>query len=137
MKRTELRDYIGENGLLTHVNENSGIYAITIDNNIVYIGQSQNMYQRCSEHIYKTQNAMLIKEQKYLLLLSAQLGGHNIDCYSIENCAPDNLNERERYYIEEYKPCLNILVPGARKDISNLKIEDVLRAPIARVEIEE
>lgn len=61
---------------------------------------------------------MLSKEQKYLLLLSAQIGGHNIDCYTIEVCAPELLTERENYYIEAFKPCLNINVVGARQDIT-------------------
>lgn len=91
------------------------------------------MYRRCSEHIYKTQNAILNKEPKYLLLLSAQLGGHFIDCFSIELCIPDQLNERERYYIDALKPCLNINIGGARQDISKLKIEDILSAPAHKI----
>jgi hypothetical protein len=69
---------------------------------------------------------MLNQEQKYLLLLSAKLGGHNIDCIGIEYCPEDELREREDRWIEMEEPILNILTPTGKHDISNLKIEDVL-----------
>ena len=84
------------------------------------------MYRRCSEHIYRTQNAMLMGEKKYLLLLAAELGGHDIDCAPVEYCEEENLRDKENYYIETYKPCLNINMPGCRQDITDLKIEELL-----------
>lgn len=126
MKREQLQEFIAENNLLTNCHEQSGIYAITIDDGIVYVGQSKNVYQRCSQHIYNIENAMFNQEKKYLLLLSAKLGGHNIDCSYIEYCDQDILTEREDYYIEQLEPCLNILTPTGKQDISQLKIEDVL-----------
>ena len=129
MKYTELDTYIEENKLLTHnIQPKAGIYAITIDGGIVYIGQSKNVRQRCGQHIYNTENAMLNQEKKYLLLLSAKLGGHVIDCYGICYGEEDSLLEAEKYYINEYLPILNIIIPGhENNDISNLKIEDVLK----------
>lgn len=126
MKRSELGKYLIENNLLEDVREKSGIYAITIDNCVVYIGQSKNIRERCKTHIYNTQNAMLIKEQKYLLLLSAQLGGHRVDCVNMEYCDESVLRERENSYIKTLKPMLNIMTPDGKQDISNLKVEDIL-----------
>lgn len=126
MRRDQLDKYIKDNNLLQSCKEHSGIYAITIDKGIVYVGKSKNLYQRCSQHIYNTENAILNQEKKYLLLLSAKLGGHSIDCYALEYCDTDMLTEREDYFIEYLDPCLNILTPTGKNDISGLKIEDVL-----------
>lgn len=52
MKRSELDDFIKENELMTIMPNQSGIYAITIDERIAYIGQSKKMYDRCRTHIY-------------------------------------------------------------------------------------
>ena len=126
MKRNEITDFVVENELLQDtVLKRSGIYVITIDNCIVYVGQSKNVYERCCQHIYNTQNAILNQEKKYLLLLSAQLGGHKVDCVGVRYCDIDCLDEMENKYIEKYTPCLNILTPYGQQDISNLKIEDV------------
>lgn len=128
MKLSELDRFIEKNNLLTKVENTSGIYAITIDEHIVYVGQSNNMCTRCRQHIYNTENAILSQEKKYLLLLSAELGGHRVDCHTLECCPEDKLLEVEEYYITKLNPILNILVNHKRKDISGLKIEDVLAA---------
>lgn len=126
MKYNEIEKYIKSNGLLKQVEPKSGIYAITIDRQIVYVGMSKNIYTRCGQHIYHTQNAMLNKEKKYLLLLAAQLGGHDIDCIGLEYCPEDELREREDRWIELESPILNIVTPSGKNDISELKIWDVL-----------
>lgn len=127
MKKSDLNDFIYENGLLSQVRPQPGIYAITIDNKVAYIGQSKNMWERCSQHIYNIENAMLNQEKKYLLLLAAKLGGHKIDCISIANCTLEGLIKGETYYIDRVKPPLNIKMPGnPDNNIDSLKIEDLL-----------
>lgn len=127
MKYTEVTKFITKENLLTNnILKSPGIYAITIDNYIVYIGQSKNVYERATQHIYNTENATFNKEQKYLLLLSAKLGGHKVDVLGLEYLDPEVLSETEDKYIEKYNPCLNILTPYGKQDISKLKIEDVL-----------
>ena len=129
MKYKELDSFIAENALLkTITNDVSGVYAITIDNYIVYVGQSKNLYRRCAQHIYNIENAMCNKEKKYLLLLSAKLGGHKVDCELIAEWDESELNECEDWFIEHANPCLNILTPHGKQEIKNLKIEDVLNA---------
>lgn len=126
MRYSELDYYIAKNKLLKEVPKEAGIYAITVDDCIVYVGMSKDMRQRCSQHIYNTQNAMLNEEHKYLLLLAANLGGHKIDCMVLEFCDEEYLRKREAEYISLLEPILNIAMPGSRKDISDLKIDDLL-----------
>lgn len=126
MKRENLQEFIKENSLLTFCPQVSGIYAITIDNGIVYVGQAKDVYSRCAQHIYNIENATFNNEKKYLLLLAAKLGGHRVDCMLIQSCPQDELTEWEDKYIEQINPCLNILTPSGKNDISELKIEDVL-----------
>ena len=44
MKYTDLDKYIKKNNLLNGVEAKSGIYAITIDDYIVYVGMAKDMY---------------------------------------------------------------------------------------------
>lgn len=126
MKLEDLDKFIYEQDLLRDVEEKAGIYAITIDKRVVYIGQSKNIYQRCRSHIYNIFNAMYNKEKKYQLLLAAYLGGHRVDCFQIEYCDIDQLKEKENEWIGIYKPKLNILTPTGKNDISELRIEQLL-----------
>ena len=48
MKYIDLKDYINNHNLLkNNIKKETGIYGITIDNIIVYIGESKNVYNRC------------------------------------------------------------------------------------------
>lgn len=67
---------------------------------------------------------MLVQEPKYLLLLSAKLGGHKVDCEGLGYAPVEELLEKEMTLIRMYKPCLNIV--GTDNDVYSLKIEDVL-----------
>lgn len=61
-----------------------------------------------------------------MLLLSAKLGGHDIDCLPIEYCKEEELNDKERHYITTLNPALNIIGFGEKHDISDMKIEELL-----------
>lgn len=126
MRLEDLDEFIDDWGLLLYCEQKPGIYCITVDRKIVYVGKSKNVYQRCRSHIYNIQNAMFNQEKKYLLLLSAFLGGHWVDCFPIQYCDVDCLTELEDRYIEEFNPKLNILTPTGKNDISKLKVEDLL-----------
>lgn len=130
MKYTELDKYVEDNHLLEkNVYNQAGIYAITIDNRIAYVGESKDLRRRCKEHLYNMENASFLKkEPKYSLLLSAKLGGHKIDCMPIKYCGEDELREREKHYIEKFEPPLNSIGTGSRKDLSETKIEEVIFA---------
>ena len=126
MRYTDLDKFVKENNLLQEITTASGIYAITVDDAIVYVGQSINTFQRCSQHIYGIENAMFNQEKKYLLLLAAKLGGHKVDCKAIHYCSEEELTYWENFYMEQYNPCLNIMTPHGRRDINKMKIEDLL-----------
>lgn len=74
MKYVDLNSFIKNNDLLKEVKKEPGVYAITVDNWIAYIGPSRDMYQRCSQHIYDIQNAMLNADKMSKILLAAELG---------------------------------------------------------------
>lgn len=126
MRLEDLDEFIDDWGLLLDCEQRAGIYCITVDMKIVYVGKSKNVQQRCRSHIYNIQNAMFNQEKKYLLLLSAFLGGHWVDCFPIQYCDIDCLSELEDRYIEEFNPKLNILTQTGKNDISKLKVEDLL-----------
>lgn len=126
MRLEDLDEFIDDWGLLLYCEQKPGIYCITVDRKIVYVGKSKNVYQRCRSHIYNIQNAMFNQEKKYLLLLSAFLGGHWVDCFPIQYCDIDCLSELEDRYIDEINPKLNILTPTGKNDISEMKIEQLL-----------
>lgn len=122
MKHEEVEEFVERNGLLSNCKREPGIYAITINDLIAYVGQSKNVYQRCCSHIYGIENAGFNKEKKYELLLSAKLGGYKVDCKPLCYCDEEELNKTERYYINLLTPPLNIITPNGKQDISNLTI---------------
>lgn len=75
-----------------------GIYKITnINNNKVYIGQSNNLERRYKEHfIWKLNNKQYIDE------LIQDLGKENFSFEIIEECELEVLDEREKYWIKYY-----------------------------------
>ena len=126
MKLKDLDKFIESNNLLSNIEAKAGVYAITIDNCIVYVGQSKDIRKRLSQHIYNIENATFNQEKKYLLLLAAKIGGHKIDYISLEYCEEEDLREREALFIQLTEAPLNILTPDGKQDISNLTIGDLM-----------
>lgn len=140
MKKTEIDSMLLDHSQFSFMNPVPGIYAITIDDYIAYIGQSFNMRQRIGEHFYNIENACFKNvEAKYRLLLAARLGGHKLEFYEIEAIPFDtveqltkeelkiHLSDREKHYINVYTPPLNSIIPGSQKqNVKATKIEDVL-----------
>lgn len=72
-----------------------GIYKITNkQNGKVYIGQASNLEKRISEHKQVRRQTI----DNYINVL----GLENFNFEIIEECAQDELDEKERYYIEKY-----------------------------------
>ena len=78
----------------------SGIYKITnLYNGKIYIGQTQNLYERHKEHfsaLYRGchPNALMQEDwQKYSKYFRWEI---------VELCAENKLNEREKYWIDFY-----------------------------------
>lgn len=77
-----------------------GIYSITnIKNNKKYIGQSANIELRWITHLVDSINNM-----NHLLIDQAMhgLGNYNFKLEILEECTLEELNNKEKYYIEKY-----------------------------------
>jgi len=77
-----------------------GIYKITnMKNNKSYIGQSSNIDLRWITHIIDS-----INNTEYSLIDKAihSLGNYNFKIEILEECPIEQLNEKEKYYIQKY-----------------------------------
>lgn len=82
----------------------SGIYSISIDGRVVYIGQSADLYGRALSHRYNILNS---QELWYPLMKNFLERGHEISFNIIESVNPKNLKQKERDYIFLYQPLFN------------------------------
>ena len=80
-----------------------GIYKITnLINGKVYIGQSINIEKRIKEHFYK---AKCFGETSYNSALHQAIrkyGEENFSWEILEECSIDEIDDKERFYIEQY-----------------------------------
>lgn len=85
------------------VTENSGIYVFwRIDENgfkFAYVGQAKNLLKRLAEHLSGYQH-IDCSIKKYKLYDEGNPYGYHI--LVIEECAIDNLDEREQYWIKQF-----------------------------------
>lgn len=82
----------------------SGIYSISIDGRVVYIGQSADLHSRAISHRYNILNS---QELWYPLMKSFLERGHEISFNVIESVNPKNLKMKEKDYIFLYQPLFN------------------------------
>ena len=95
--------------------QHAGIYKITIDGILVYIGKSTNMLYRLAEHYV----AFKISEaHKYRILAEAKQRGHKINfdvMYYAKSKGKAEIEEEigrtEGEYIRKYRPPLNTQIP--------------------------
>lgn len=97
--------------------EHPGIYSISIDDQLVYIGKSVNMLRRVAQHYVGIQKE---KERKYRILAEAKRHGYSINFdvlyYAAGNTHPSIIEEigyKEGEYIREHLPALNYQIPKA------------------------
>ena len=96
--------------------EHAGIYSITMNGVVVYIGKSKNMLWRIAQHYVGIRT---LSEHKYRLIAEAQRQGYtanfHVVCYAHSVRKADieeELGEAEGYYIRKYKPILNTQIPN-------------------------
>ena len=82
----------------------SGVYSISIDGRVVYIGQSADLHSRAISHRYNILNS---QEVWYPLVKSFLERGHEISFNVIESVNPKNLKSKEKDYIFLYQPLFN------------------------------
>ena len=77
----------------------------SIDNTIKYIGQAINPILRLKRHIKSTiiKNGRKTKKEAWIQKLINLKIEQNIQIKILEKCNENNVNEREIYYIQEYK----------------------------------
>lgn len=95
----------------------AGVYAITIDNKIVYIGKSDNVLRRIAEH-YASIVFPQGKARKYAVMSEAKKAGCQIRFellykakHQLGNEMYDEIGEKEGWYIRQYLPMLNTQIP--------------------------
>ena len=93
----------------------SGVYSITVNNKIVYVGKSTNILYRMAEHWCSMGNP---KENKYKVLAEAKRRNYNVKFNVLYSAKSKNkseieeeIGEREGYFIRLFQPPLNYLIP--------------------------
>ncbi len=81
----------------------TGIYKLTnLTNNMVYIGQAVNIAERWKQHIKCAIGADSAPNNKLYPVMRA-IGPENFTFEIMEECLPEELNEREQYWQDFYK----------------------------------
>ena len=115
--------------------EHPGIYCIKLNDQIVYIGKSQNMLERIAAHYVGVKTG---SERKYRLLAEAQRKGYPIQFdvlyYAKETKRTDIIEEigqKEGELIRQYRPILNTQIPKAEDwhkwEVNPVNAEEVLK----------
>ena len=122
--------YLRTNKELLDKYEHAGIYSISIDDKLVYIGKSHNMLKRIAQHIVEINRE---RGKKYIILAENKRHGHSINfdvIYYATNSEYDaiteEIGEKEGELIREFMPMLNTHSPDkdnwrkyTRREIDN------------------
>ena len=117
----------------------SGVYSISINNKIVYVGKSLNILHRMAEHW-----ASMTKptENKYIVLSEAKRRKYNVRfdvLYSAKSQTreeiEEEIGEREGFYIRKFMPSLNYQIPNegdwrtftTQKGALNISLDQIMR----------
>lgn len=115
--------------------EHPGIYCIKLDDQIVYIGKSENMLRRVAEHYVGIQKET---EKKYRILSEARRKGHPITFDVLYDAKgkryaqiEEEIGRKEGELIRQYMPVLNTQIPKAENwrkwDVNTVDARDVLK----------
>ena len=96
-----------------------GIYALeNTVNGKIYIGQSIDIDKRIKEHFYKANNKNDISYNSAIHAAIRKYGKESFNCFVVEQCGLDELDNKEKYYINYYNSTTpngyNILSGGQR-----------------------
>ena len=97
--------------------ECAGIYSISLDDELVYIGKSHNMLKRIAQHMV---GIKLQSEKKYIIMAEKQRQGRAVNfdvLYYATGEDYDSIDEeigkREGELIRQFMPILNTQIPDA------------------------
>lgn len=116
-KVQEIEEELRANQEVVDKYDTAGIYAVYIEDKLVYIGKSRNMLCRLAQHIFYTQNLQWTKSHKYKVFNLAQVMGYNVRFdvlyYSstLGEESDDEIGYKEGEYIRQYLPPLNYQIP--------------------------
>lgn len=80
-----------------------GIYKITNQiNNKIYVGQSVHIVQRWSQHKYQAKDPTELGHNSILHEAFRKYGVDNFTFEIIEECKIEELDEKEKYWIQHY-----------------------------------
>ena len=121
---------------------NPGIYSISINNKIVYVGKSTNMLYRMAEH---WASMTYPKENKYRVLSEAKCRNYNVK-FDVLYCAKsqtrneleEEIGEAEGYFIRKFRPPLNYQIPKeenwrsfeGNKGALNISLDQILKGEV-------
>ena len=95
--------------------KHAGIYSISIDDELVYIGKSNNMLKRIAQHMVGIKT---MSEKKYCILADSKNQGHTIEFdvlyYAKSKKHKDleeELGQKEGELIRQHMPMLNTQIP--------------------------
>lgn len=94
-------------------NNRKGLYQITVNDKIIYIGKSNNILYRLANHLYEIDNNN--KSKKYILLRSLRQAGYRIkfDVYQyMDNSDDTEISVAEAIEIRKHLPVLNLQIPA-------------------------
>lgn len=122
--------------------QKAGLYSISIEDKLVYIGKSRNMLKRLSAHMANTETS---KSHKYEILRQARDRGLKIQFspiyYSLaltEQEIDDDIGFEEAKQIRNQKPPLNYQLPlldnyhrfEVNKRANTIQLADILNQPL-------
>lgn len=97
----------------------AGVYSISIQGKLAYIGKSRNMLCRLAQHIFYSNNPFFTKSHKYKIFYLAQFMGYDISfdvIYSTSGTEQqqidDDIGQKEAEMINNYLPPLNYQIPN-------------------------
>ena len=130
-----LNDYINDNHLLNHALPMPGLYAITVDNHIAYIGSSTNVFRTGKNIIWDAMNGLIFTFGREMnidfLFTLIEEGKHRVDVQLIEYSYENDLNEWAQAWIDDIKPPLNSFCDDKDDEVL---LEEINKMPIIVVE---
>ena len=133
MVRADVKEFIRCHGLLHGVGSECGVYAVTIDGYVAYVGKSKNMLKTCFGHIARTVNKTPLSRRFYRVLFDAWINKHVVDCKVLETCPESALAEKEKEALLKFDPPLNTRMPNGPRDLGKMTLQKLM--PILRKKV--
>ena len=100
-----------------------GVYGIYSNNKLVYVGKSNNLFNRFVAHQMNTfeEQEKEYNSKKYVALRQAALAGARIEIRIICYCKPEQLSNTQEFYISNLYPPLNTYINHKRTPVESIR----------------